>query len=417
MAGPGVRYWEIGRALARAGCGVTIAAAAGSAAIDGEPSVTVVVADQASVMERASRVVSVIVTGGALREHSSLASLDIPIVVDLYDPFLFENLHRFGLTPDGWHSLADGRDALNGLLARGDFFLCASDRQRDLYLGMLVAAGRINPATYADSPTLERLIGIVPFGLPPTAPERIPELRSSVPGIRDDSRLIVWNGGLWDWFDPDTAIRAVASLARERNDVQLLFLGTRHPNPAVGEPERGRQARQLARELDPDGRAIVFRDWTPYDERGGWLREASAAIALHADGIETRYAWRTRLLDCLWAHVPAIVSQGDALGDAMSSAGLARSVLVGDVVGTAEAIVATIAERDAVFPEQWDAFAAPFRWDRAVGPLAAFLRNPRRAADLPVGAMPDGARTPRAVERTRPNRLARVLSGLTRGRS
>jgi len=37
------------------------------------------------------------------------------------------------------------------------------------------------------------------------------------------------------------------------------------------------------------------------------LYRAAAVISTHRDHLETRYAFRTRLLDCLWAGVPARV--------------------------------------------------------------------------------------------------------------
>ena len=54
----------------------------------------------------------------------------------------------------------------NAQLDHGDFFICASEAQRDFWIGALHSRGRINPLTYADDPTLRRLIDVVPFGLP-----------------------------------------------------------------------------------------------------------------------------------------------------------------------------------------------------------------------------------------------------------
>ncbi|GIV84188.1 MAG: hypothetical protein KatS3mg052_1195 [Candidatus Roseilinea sp.] len=50
-------------------------------------------------------------------------------------------------------------------------FLAATERQRDWWLGMLAAAGRINPLTYRADPTLRQLVNVLPYGLsddPPT---------------------------------------------------------------------------------------------------------------------------------------------------------------------------------------------------------------------------------------------------------
>ena len=39
---------------------------------------------------------------------------------------------------------------------RGDFFVCASERQRDYWLGMLAAEGRITPTRTPTTPTCSR---------------------------------------------------------------------------------------------------------------------------------------------------------------------------------------------------------------------------------------------------------------------
>ena len=46
-------------------------------------------------------------------------------------------------------------DLLKFQLAIGDFFICASEKQRDYWLGMLNAMGRINPFNYDSDDTLK----------------------------------------------------------------------------------------------------------------------------------------------------------------------------------------------------------------------------------------------------------------------
>ena len=78
------------------------------------------------------------------------------IVVDLYDPFHLEQLEqtRELTAPSARRASIAARrvDVLNEQLRRGDFFLCASERQRDFWLGQLAALGRVNPATYDATP-------------------------------------------------------------------------------------------------------------------------------------------------------------------------------------------------------------------------------------------------------------------------
>src|SRR5207253_6623849 len=135
---------------------------------------------------------------------------------------------------------------------------------------------------------LRALIDVVPFGLDPEPPRPGPALRGVVPGVAADDRVVLWNGGLWDWFDPLTAIRAVDRLAVSHPRLRLVFLGTRHPNPAIGQPAMAVRARALAAELGLIDRLVFFRDWTPYAERRAFLLGADLATSLHLDGLETR---------------------------------------------------------------------------------------------------------------------------------
>ena len=405
MAGPGIRYWEMSAALVRQGFDVTLAAPVGSSSID-EPEqsrsdlsidenrrgkrtdpaeirlLKYRPGDQA-VVDAAQVADCVVVTGPILQQFPALVHSDRPIAVDLYDPFLFENLHHLRDTPRAWPEYIGGRSILATQMARGDFFFCANQRQRDLYQGMLTAWGRINPATYESDPTLDELLAIVPFGISSHQPRPGPAARGQIAGIDESSQLVVWNGGIWDWFDPITAIEAIALVRERLPSIRLLFLGTRHPNPVIGEPPTAIAARARAQELGLLDSFVFFRDWTPYHERGAFLLEANLAISLHVPGIETRFSSRTRLLDCIWAGVQFITSDGDAIGEELARLGLAKITPCGDIESVAQAIEALVndvggqSDRSVGFAT----LAASLSWDKVVAPLVSFARNPRRAAD------------------------------------
>ena len=379
MAGPGIRYWEIAAALRRRGIEATLAAPEGSA-LGGVVSYRI---GEEALAALAGRQDVLVVTGPILEQFPALKSLGRPLVVDLYDPFLFENLAR----QVGQEAHEGGLHALAEQVRCGDFFICASERQRDLYLGMLAAWGRVNPSTYAGDADLRALIDVVPFGVEREPPRPGPALRAVVPGIAADDRVVVWNGGLWDWFDPPTAIRAVERLTVAHPRLRLVFLGTRHPNPAIGQPPMAARARALADELGLVGRSVFFRDWTPYAERGAYLLDADLALSLHVDGVESRFSFRTRLLDCVWAGLPTVASRGDVLVDELAARGLAVPVPVGDPGAVADALTALLDEPDgrASRRARFAALADELSWARAVEPLARFLAAPRRAADRPAG--------------------------------
>lgn len=385
-AGLGIRCRELARALA-ASTQVTLLA---PPPLDEPlPGVTLALLDGDSLREHARRADVVLLSGETLWRHPFLADLDAVLVVDLlYATHLFENLAQGADEP----ALTHGRRVVLHLLRCGDFFLCGNERQRLFWLGMLAALGRLSAATLAADATAARLVAVVPFGLPAEPPRwQRPALRTVQPGLGPDDLIALWAGGLWDWLDPLTPIRAVAALAGEAPHLRLVFLGTTHPNPALPAQATPRRARALAEELGVLGRHVFFNDgWVPYARRADYLLEADLGISAHPAHLESHFALRTRLLDYVWAALPMVLTAGDELGDALAAAGLAYAAPPGDVAGFAAALRTALrarwplATRQATFA-RWQ---RELTWERAVAPLAAFVASPRRAADRDRGPAP-----------------------------
>ena len=225
--------------------------------------------------------------GGLLHDHPFLVQSSTILVADVYDPFHLENLEQ----TKGWP--ASERDAtighltevLNEQLRRGDFFLCASERQRDFWLGSLAALGRVNACTYDDDETLRSLLAVSPFGLPTTPPRRAgPAMRGVVPGIGPDDKVILWAGGVYNWFDPLTLVRAVDRLRHRLPEVRLFFLGLQHPNPNVPPMRMATELRRLADELHLVGTHVFFNEgWVAYESRADFLLEADVGVSTHLD--------------------------------------------------------------------------------------------------------------------------------------
>ena len=73
-----------------------------------------------------------------------LIDSDKVLIADIYNPFHLEQLEQAkDLGAEGRaRTVSDCTTALNDQLTRGDFFLCASEKQRDFWLGHLAALGR-----------------------------------------------------------------------------------------------------------------------------------------------------------------------------------------------------------------------------------------------------------------------------------
>lgn len=384
MGGVGVRNWELAHALA-AHCQVTLAA---PNVVDLPPRGVEIVAfdlEKGDLRPYAAAADVIVAHGFILHFHPYLREMGVPLAVDLYTPYLLESIV--------WHDQDDWAQWIPAyqeylrvqleLLTAGDFFFCASERQRDYWLGWLHAQKRINPHTYRWDATLRKLIDVVPFGIQEGAPvaER-PALKGVRPGIAAGDRLALWSGGLWDWLDPLTAIRAMTLLSERRPELKLYFLGTRHPNPVVQNMKIVAQAEALARELGLYERSVFFGDWVPYAQRGAYLAEADLALVSHREHIETRFSFRTRILDCIWAGLPVVSSAGDEMAALIERDGLGFVVPPDDPAALAAALEAVL-ERGGrpAFAPAFERARQSFRWSRVIQPLLDFCLAPALAPD------------------------------------
>jgi hypothetical protein len=205
-----------------------------------------------------------------------------------------------------------------------------------------------------------------------------------VEGIEPDDRVILWGGGIWQWLDPLTLIRAVARIIQEHPEVKLVFPGTRHPfHVRVPDMPMRHRAVKLAEELGLVDRWVFFGDWAPYAEWPNYLLEADVGVSLHFRCVETEFAFRTRILDYIWAGLPMIVTGGDALAELVAERGLGVVVEPEDVDGVTRALktlLDTPELRQAYHP-RFEAVRPGLTWEAVVEPLARFCRRPRRAAD------------------------------------
>ncbi|HEY0258765.1 MAG TPA: glycosyltransferase [Lacisediminihabitans sp.] len=388
MAGPAIRAWHMAEALA-ARNEVRLVTMSSLEPVEAPFGVVHVRAGDNRAFEPLEAWADVIVfQGHAMQVFEALQDTEKIVVADIYDPMHLEQLEQARELPAAtWDKqVADATATLNEQLARADFLLCASERQRFFYLGQLAALGRINPANYADDPDLTGLIDIVPFGLDRTPPEhRVQVLKGVHAGIGADDKVLLWSGGLYNWFDPKALIRAVAELARSRPSVRLFFQGTKHPHPGVPEMAIVSESRALAADLGVLDASVFFNDsWVDYSERQNFLTEADAGVSTHFSHVETTFSFRTRILDYLWAELPMVVTEGDTFAELVAEEGLGIVVPSGDVEALATALERILFDEEFISRSRDNIrrVRERFFWENTLAPLVDFVQAPHRAADL-----------------------------------
>jgi glycosyltransferase involved in cell wall biosynthesis len=273
--------------------------------------------------------------------------------------------------------MASNRWYLNAQLTLADFVFCADERQRDMWIGMMMALALVPPDVYERDPSLRRVIDIVPYGVSskPLSPKG-PVLRGVVPGIDAGDKVLLWNGGITEWNDVETLLRGMTRLAVTRPEIKLVFMGVSHPDLAFG-PSSGvnRLAYELADQLGLRDRNVFFREgWVPYERIDDYLAEADASVCLGYENIESRFAFRTRYVDLFRARVPLLCTRGDVLSDRVHDAPLGLTVPERDVDAVVDGVTRLLDDEEfrAHCKANMATVAEELSWDNAVRPLVEF---------------------------------------------
>jgi hypothetical protein len=176
--------------------------------------------------------------------------------------------------------------------------------------------------------------------------------------------------------------------------VRLYFLGMRNPNPHVPAMRMAAQAKELADELGLTDTFVFFNEgWVDTDERQNYLLDADLGVSTHFEHVETTFAFRTRMLDYLWASLPIVATEGDTFGDLIAAEELGVTVPEEDVAALAAALERTLYDEEfaARCRANVDRVRDRYSWERALEPLLRFCREPRRAPDLAAAGTAESA--------------------------
>jgi len=397
MAGPAIRCVELSKQLATQQQ-VTVFSPRESdltsKQICDSPNFTLVAGTAKGEVYRLARSADILfLQPNVLKAYPLLARLDKYLVVDLYDPILLSILAQYegdNTSLNASYNLM--HQVLERHMALADFSICASERQRDYWLGRYCALGRLTPGQYKFDRSFRKLIDVVPFGLSQNKPTRTGTgMKGTIAEIAQDDFVLLWGGGIWNWFDPITIIEAVSNLVPKYPRLKLYFLGVKSPNPEVPLMEMALRAKQRAQELNIYNKHVFFcESWTSYEDRVNYLLDADAAVSAHFDLPETRFSFRTRVLDYLWAGLPILTTCGDQLAD-MIAAGMAGEALPYENVQAWASAIARLmenAELQKKYRQGSSDLGQQFHWSAASKPLLEYCANPHHLPKYKPVKMP-----------------------------
>ena len=117
------------------------------------------------------------------------------------------------------------------------------------------------------------IIDVVPFGISETPPVHRRQMIKGVwKDITKNDFVVLWGGGIWNWFDPLTLIKAMALLGKKQKNIKLVFICSQHPNKDNPSHRMTEKALKLSKTLQLyDKNVYFYSDWVPYQERENYL--------------------------------------------------------------------------------------------------------------------------------------------------
>ena len=370
MAGIGIRYTELAAALSTFGFSVRLYAPAIDKQEYATPKGVQTLLFEPGCEQGLFEQANVVIAQGHLCESLLDTRSDTPCVIDLYDPYLIENISYsdvlggeiFERDFRNWHKL----------LREGDFFLCASEQQRLFYIGFLTAAGRINPSSLKEDHDLRRLIDTVPFGVP----KELPPYRPYLDTVRDNKYRILF-GGLYDWYDPITLLEALDTT--ELKSCQLIFV--RNPNPESTPQQLMTTVEKWCNKRNWGSDRVQFINWVPFERRFDLLQDVDVMVATHADTLETKLSLRTRFIEAIATGCPVITSAGGGLTDIMEQFNAGHVTPPGDSLTLRNTIKQILSEPESnkISETNRKHFLRAHSWQTLIDPLVRFCSKPKLA--------------------------------------
>lgn len=376
--GPGIRAWGIATTLAKNGHNCTIVEPVshkGGAVLDGVRFV-----GNNSRIEKDGYDVCAVIRNPFLTDS---APKGIPLICDLYDPLLVDEIymlsHKGAVNLSKAYDYASTLMAVSSALRKADLLICGCEAQKYYYIGMLNLLGRIN---HHNVDNLDEIIRVVYTGAPPGTPKKS---KAMVKGrlFSAADPVILWSSGIYPWFDVETMLEAFKIILKDIPAAKLVFMGAKNPNFEYYSDLGGSV-------LDKAGlgglvnKSIFLLDWVPYQEREDVYLESDVAVCTYHRPLETALSIRTRLIDLVWGGLPVITTIGDVVGEHIEKYGAGRVI----PTKTPELLASVLKEilKDPGLRKTMAANARRlsdevFSWDKVIGPYEDFCKNPYFAKD------------------------------------
>lgn len=273
--------------------------------------------------------------------------------------------------------------SFNLSLLLSDKIFCRDRQVQTLLWGSLASLGRVNLDNYLQHKKLRNIIEEAPFGLDKGLPKHKQDVyRGRYEAIGQDDFLLIWNGGVWNWNDGQTLIKAMKKVDKE--NIKLIFQGFKHPDKGQRLSQEAKKTLEAAKGRGLLDKNVFFPDkWIPFAQRGNYLTECDAGVVSSPDIPEANLFLKTRIYDYLWAELPVILNDCEAFAPVIREKGLGLVVKTGDAGDWAKKIMEIRNNKKLKneIIENIRAYKKELTWDKALKPIEKYLDKPSKLRD------------------------------------
>jgi glycosyltransferase involved in cell wall biosynthesis len=314
------------------------------------------------------------------------------VVFDIYAPVPVENLavkvfSGKKITEEDDFAFMKQLQDYRKFLQNGDAFLYSNQRQLDYWIGYAFGADQVSPSTFIKRNIYNQFL-LAPMGIDSAQPLKKTKTlyKGKTKGINPDDILMVWNGGIYDWYDGVTLIDAMEIVAKHNPKIKMIFPGIHHPNSTMRQWQETVDTVHRAEQKGLDGKNVFFfENWVPYYDRVNFLLEADIAIYTHKPSIEMEFSHRTRVIDShIFGILPTIATEGDYFSDLLEPTGMGKAVPAYNAKALADAIV-ELAKPDNLKTAKANVkrIRPDYDWHKTLEPLTNYLlSNPKKVVQV-----------------------------------
>lgn len=254
-----------------------------------------------------------------------------------------------------------------------DYFVARSNVERQTLIATLGMMGRINYSTYSRFLQLDKLMTYIPIGFNKYSEQHMLDTE-----YNDNPVDFVWNGGLWNFYNPCEIPKALQLLGHAANGVMVLFM---YIPPAEQIVEEYQKLFNCIDDLNLKDQIKFAEINISHYQRDSLMKRAKALICIGRESIENLTCIRLRLRDVFLYNKPIIVDDFGATAQFVKENNI--GICVKNTLELANAIIKI--KYDTKYynrlVENIKRIRADYKFENNMEDLINYIKNPKKAPD------------------------------------